>query len=518
MSTGDAPTASHAPISSTQVGSSLRWTFATTAATGVVQLALAAVLARLLSPADYGVVGVAAGVLRFLQYFADFGIVSTVIQKRDLDRTRDVPVLFALAVGANLVLLGVVWVGAPLLAAVVTNLSADAVAVLRGLAVAGLIGGAGQTAVALMRRNLDFRSVGIQGFVALAAGQGVVAIPLAAAGFGPWSLVGGAIAQVVVVAALALRRARPVLLPRPTTRVRLRALATLGSGYSILRILDSAGMHLLPVVVGMLAGMDAVGLWDRAFILAMLPLEALCAGAGQILFPVYSRLAGEPERLRNAWMSVILIGPCLLGGIACGMAAAAPQIVDVMLGPGWQAAARPLAWLSVWALLRMLAMLTGTLCEALGRLALRGAHQAAYLIALGGALAVLRPSDVVGILQVLLVVEVAAQSVMLMLAAWVCGAPRGQVARNVLMALMPGVLVGGGTAAVTAAWSQSGLPPLAGLAAAMVASGLLLAVGVLLHPSRTLRRTLARRLLGDALGIAPNGRTPAAAVHRWLER
>ncbi|WP_448188452.1 oligosaccharide flippase family protein [Azospirillum sp. sgz301742] len=518
MPTGDAPTASHAPLSSKQVGFSLRWTFATTAATGVVQLALAAVLARLLSPADYGIVGVAAGVLRFLQYFADFGIVSTVIQKRDLDHARDVPILFALAAGANLVLLGVVWVGAPLLAAVVPNLSADTVAVLRGLAFAGLIGGAGQTAIALMRRNLDFRAIGIQGFVALAVGQGAVAIPLAAAGFGPWSLVGGAIAQVAVAAALALWSVRPVLRPRSTTRVRLRALATLGSGYLILRILDSTGLHLLPVVVGVLAGMDAVGLWDRAFILAMLPLEALCAGAGQILFPVYSRLAGEPERLRKAWLSVILLGPCLLGGVAGGMAAAAPQIVSVMLGPAWLGAVQPLAWLSAWALLRMLAMLTGTLCEALGRLTLRGAHQVAYLAAQGCALAVVRPVDLVGILQVLLAVEVVAQSVMLLLAAGACGAPRGEAARNVLTALLPGILVGGGTAAVTAAWAASGLPPLAGLVAAMAASGLLLAIGVLLHPSRALRRAVGQRLLGDALGITAEGRTPAAAARRWLER
>ena len=156
------------------------------------------------------------------------------------------------------------------------------------------IGGAAE------RRDLDFRAIGIQSFMATLLGQGAVAIPLALLGAGAWSLVAGTAAQTAVIATLALWRVRPVRRPRYIAPVRLRARMALSSSLSVLRILDSAAMHLLPVVVGVFAGVGAVGLWDRAFVLAFLPLEALAVSVGQVLFPVYSRLTDALDWLRRA--------------------------------------------------------------------------------------------------------------------------------------------------------------------------------------------------------------------------
>lgn len=506
------------PVTAAEVGASVRWSYAAAAATGVVQLLLAAVLTRLLSPDDYGVVGVAAGTLRFLQYLADLGIASTLIQKRDLDRDRDVPILFAGAVAANLVLVGLVWIAAPGLQALVPNLPDEGVTVIRALALVAVVGSVGQAAVALMRRDLDFRAIGIQSFVSTLIGQGAVAVPLAYLGAGAWSLVAGTAAQTALVALLALLRVRPALRPRRIAAARLRALIGMSGGFSMLRILDSATMHLLPVVVGIFAGVGAVGLWDRAFVLAFLPLEALAAGVGQVLLPVYGRLANDPDRLRRAWSSVIALAACLLGGIAVGVAVAAPLIVAVVLGPGWVAAAEPLRLLSFWALLRTLSYIAGPLCEARGWLLPRGLQQVAYLVGLGAALTLARPADLVGVIEVLLAVEAVSQTALLVMASRACGAAPLAVLSSVLAALMPALLVGAGTAGVSALTLAFDLPSPLALAAAMAAGGILLPAGILLHPSASLRHAVADRLLGPLLGFSTEGGAFGARLRRWLRR
>ena len=250
---------------------------------------------------------------------------------------------------------------------------------------------------------------------------------------------------------------------------RLRALLGLSGGFSILRILDSASMHLLPLVVGAFAGVGAVGLWDRAFVLAFLPLEALAASVGQVLFSVYGRLADDPDRLRRAWSSVIVLATCLLGGLAVGVAMAAPLIVAVVLGPDWVAAAEPLRLLSFWALLRTLSYIAGSLCEARGWLLPRGLLQLAYLLALGATLAVTRPTDLVSVIEVLLAVEAVSQTALLVMASRSCGAAPLAVLSSVLSALMPALLVGAGTAGVTALARAVDLPSPLALAAAMAA-------------------------------------------------
>jgi len=514
----DTDSAPAVSVTAAEVGASIRWAYSATVATGILQLLLAAVLTRLLSPDDYGVVAVAAGTLRFLQYLADLGIASALIQKRDLDRDRDVPILFVAALAANLLLVGLVWIAAPGLQALVPGLPDQGVAVLRALALAGVLGSIGQAAVALMRRDLDFRAVGIQSFASTLIGQAVVAIPLAASGAGAWSLVAGTAVQTGLIATLALLRVRPALRPRRISPARLQALMKLTAGFYMLRILDSASMHLLPLVIGIFAGVGAVGLWDRTFVLAFLPLEALAAGLGQVLLPVYSRLLDDPERLRRAWSSVIALAACLLGGIAIGMAMAAPLIVAVALGPGWAAAAEPLRLLSFWALLRCLSYIAGTLCEARGWLLPRGLLQVAYLLVLAAALAVTGPTDLVAVVSVLLAVEAISQTALLVMASRSCGAAPLAVLAGVVSALLPALLVGAGTAGVTAMAQTFDLPYPLALAAAIAAGGILLPAGILMHPSASLRHAVADRLLGDALGLAAEGNSFGAHLRRWLLR
>lgn len=500
------------------VARSVRWTYGMAGASLLAQLALASVLARILTPADYGTVAVAAGILRFLQYLTDLGLGSVVIQKPDFRADTDAPLLFAFGFALHAAFVGALWLAAPLLLAALPQLAGDGLGVLRALAVVGVVTAAGQTARAMLARRLDFRTAGLITVAGLLVGQGAVAVPLAAAGFGAWSLVAGLAAQAAVGSVLAWRAAPHALLPRRAALSRWRSLAALGGGFSVLRALDSAGIHLLPAGVGVLAGVAAVGQWDRAWVLAVLPIELLASGLGRVLFPAFSRLAADPGRLRRAWLEALLLSSCLLGPIAAGLAVAAPEIVQVVLGAGWDGTSETVLPLALWAALRGLAQVTGSLCEASGRLLLRGLHQAGYLAFLVVALAFVRPEDGAGVAFVLLAVDGVAQLVLIALAAGTVGlSPAEPIARLAVGLSVAPPIAAAGTGAL-AVMRMAGAGNAASLACAIAACAAALAATVAIHPSRTLRSEVAHRILGQALGIPAAGPGPLSRLRRLVER
>jgi O-antigen/teichoic acid export membrane protein len=484
------------------VGHSLRWSYGTLAANFVLQFIIAASLARLLDPAAYGMIAIANTVVRCLQNFTELGINSTVVQKAELRRDDDAALLFVLACIANLLLMGLVWVAAPWLLSMVPNASASpaTVTVLRVMALGALFTGMAQVAGALMNRDLDFRRLGLYGTAGLLVGQCGVAIPMAALGFGVWSLVAGSLVQIGTLSLLMMLRVRHPLWPRRLHRG-MGALLGLGSRYFAVRLLDASSLYIPPFAVATLAGLTAAGLYDRAFILACMPINVLIHGLSRVLFATFSRLQHQPGRLLSAYLSVLMLGVCLLAPLSAGMAVAAPELIETMLGSSWAAAAGPFAWLSLWALLRSFIQYPAAVCEACGWLRKRIGQEVAYLVLMIGGLAVLRPSDAVGVLQVVTAVELINVVVLHVIVGRFLDVSFRAVIDCFVVAILPTVAVGGGIAVMLKALGPHVPMPVA-LVAAMATGGLLLAASLALHPSRCLRHEIGARVMGDMLGIA----------------
>lgn len=499
-------------IDGAAIGRSLRWSFGLAGAGAVLQFLLAALLARFLTPADYGLVAAAAAGMRLLQYVSDLGIAQTATQKADFDRGRDAPVLFTIAILVNAAIVVMVWWLAPSLG----NGDPHVTAILRVMAACMLLNAAAQTGLGLLRRDLDFRTVGLINLAALVVGQGLVALPLAWNGFGPWSLVAGTLTQSGMIAALVLARVHHPLLPDRFDPSRLRALAARAWGFSLLRILDSAGLHSLPIIVLFLGGTGAAGLWDRALVLSLIPLEMLYGTLGQVLFPAFSRLDGDRERLRRSWLSVLLLLPFLVACIAAGMAAAAGPLVAVALGPVWSPAAEPVFWLALWAALRGVGHICGTLLEGTGRLRIRGVIQTGYLLVLAAALVIIRPDGAAQTARILVLVDTLFLIPLLMAAAHACGARYREAASRLALALLPAPLVG--VAVHAAVQGLTPAPAALTLLAAIMTGAVALALAVAFHPSRELRRLIVSRALGDTLAVNVERRGLTGRLLRFLER
>ncbi len=445
-----------------------------TAAGAALQMAFAAVLARLLGQSEYGLFAAAAGTMRLMSYLVDFGIVSLATRRgRSLD-DRTLAGLFAGGFIGALFLAAAIWALAPILCAWAGADPIAGPAILRALGFAPAVAALGQVATALLRHDLRFDALTVQSLVALILGQGLVAIPLAWMGAGAWSLVVGTLAQAAIGALIALRAAphpwRNARLPDPAVRVE-------AAWFWALRILDSAGFHALAPLALVFTGASQTGLWDRAMALSIVPMELLAIASAQVLFPAYARTQDDPESIRRRWLAGLAAILTIHGAIAGLALAAGPAIVALVLGSAWTQAAACFAILAVWGLLRGAGVANGGVSEAQGALGARAALQCLFLVSCATALFILRPDTAAEMALIVVAIDAPLQLVGLVVATKATGArPRA----------VYGTVLGAATSvAFVALCMLASLQ--AGLWTGLLGTGAGVLVALWFHPHRPLR-------------------------------
>lgn len=474
----------------------LLWGYGLGAATMAVQLAGTAIMARLLEPAMFGQVAAAAAMLRFLQYVADLGLTSAVIREWPESRDCARP-LRTVMISVNLVLAGLIWFTAPFLLSLTAEPTDNGVLILRVLALGPILAAFGQISNAFLQSRLDLRGIGLAGLAAQIAGPILVAIPMAMAGFGVWSLIAGSLVQTATLAAIFLLRAP---LPRAVGPVKSPGtLYRLGLKYMLLRLLDAAGQAAVPLALSILAGMTAVGLFDRSFVLTVVVLDWLGTGIGRVILPMLvethratqaSHQRGSPPMDRPALVlaDALTIGGGILFAVALGILICRDLLAHVILGADWLAAGPVIGLLALWAWMRGLAVICGTAMEAIGNLSLRAVHQGSYLTILIAALAVFQPPSVTAVLTLVLWVEAINIAAFLIFGAHSAGLSAAGLARALLGLPMAGLLVGVGLLILH--WAIQGTGPALALGVSILVAALLLGIGMYWHPFPTTRQRI----------------------------
>ncbi len=340
--------------------SGLQWTYAQTGVNAVLQLAVAAVLARLLTPEAFGLVAIGDLTLRFVNYIARAGIAQAVVQKPDLDE-RDVRAAFLDSTGLSIVFFGVAWLIAPAAAALFE--APDAVPVLRWMALSLPLYGIGAVADGLLRRDLRFRAVALRDIASYVLGYGIVAMIGAAQGWGVWALVAATLTQTGSKSVLAFI-ARPHAVRPTIDRAAHRAVLGFGSRVSLISFFEFLGGELDTIAVGRFAGTSALGLYNRAYLIVRLPVYHLTTSLSKVLFPAFSAVQRETERLRSAYLGAVRVTAALVIPTAAGIAAAREEIVRVILGDQWLDAIPVLPWIAVASALGMITHFAALVAEA----------------------------------------------------------------------------------------------------------------------------------------------------------
>ena len=314
----------------TQAG--LRWLYLALIVQTLLSLLILAVLSRLLSPADFGRIGIALIFVALAETISRMSIGPALVQRSDLT-ARHIEVAFALSMGFGFGMTVVIWLFAPLGG----SLFDDSVVaqILNILCVVFIITGFGNVSEYMLRRRLEFRNLAVADILSYLAGNGLTTIVMALLGFGIWSLVWGMIVRDAMYTLIVVRCSPPPF------RIRLAArevadLLNYGMGFSLLNIFNLIAQQSGPFVIGRWLGAAPLGYYTRAYSLIS-PIHRFSFILINVLFPVVSERQQKRDHLRVIYFHGLEMLLLVAFPVGILVYAIAPEIVVVVLGGQWAA-------------------------------------------------------------------------------------------------------------------------------------------------------------------------------------
>ena len=272
-----------------------------------INFVLMLVLASLLEPTDFGLLGMVAVITGFVGYFSEFGFIASMIQKKDVDEL-DCNTVYWTSIAFAVVLYGLVYLAAP---AVSLFYGDDRLTPITRVVFLGfLFKPWGYIHFVLETKELNYSKIAIAELIAVLV-SGTAALALAFLGFGVWSLV----AQ-HVIKDLARAIALNLMIswkPRFLFSIeRFRLHFVTGMHFTANNLIKFSIENFDYLLVGKLLGPAALGIYTLAFRLARYFLEKVWHIFGNMLFPAFSKLQSEPEKLRQGLVQVGVLGGFLV--------------------------------------------------------------------------------------------------------------------------------------------------------------------------------------------------------------
>ena len=303
------------------------------------------VLARLLTPRDYGLVGMVTAVIGFASVFKDLGLSSATIQRAEISH-QQVSNLFWLNVTVGGVISLLVAALAPSVAWFYHEPRLRAI----GLASASLylLGGLTTQHQALLQRQMRFVAVATVDISALIIGLGT-GIGLAWVGAGYWALVYMSIAQALaaMIGAWLACRWQPGWISRKTG---VRELVAFGGNITVVDFLSYITRNLDNVLIGWRWGPQPLALYAKAYQMLMMPLVQINAPVRGVTIPALSRLQNDPGQFRTFYLKALSLVSLVTLPMILLFILLSEEIVLVVLGPQWGGVGSIFRWLGVAAL------------------------------------------------------------------------------------------------------------------------------------------------------------------------
>jgi O-antigen/teichoic acid export membrane protein len=295
-----------------------------------LKLVAIVVLARLLSPSDFGIVAIATLVVTFSNVIVDGSFGLALIQRRQLD-PESIGATLALSFALALLLSICVVLGSPFVEQQFAFPQLREV--LLFLAVLLPINAVTSVTTALMQRAFQFGRLTFNATLSQLA-YTVVAIALAATGFGLWSLVWAHLAQFAADALLGYLVVRTRYSVRFTFTAARDVLKT-GGMFTVSKLLNWGANNIDNLMIGRFLGAAALGFYSRAFSLMSTARQLSGTGPIRVLFASFARIQHDPERMARAYLralSVTLIAATLVSAF---VVVSSDVIVRLLLGPQW---------------------------------------------------------------------------------------------------------------------------------------------------------------------------------------
>jgi PST family polysaccharide transporter len=345
------------------VRAGMAWTLGGQWAGYAVQILTTAILARLVSPHDFGIVGEALTVTAFASQLQSLGLSQAVIQRAKLTHGQ-MSNLFWVNVAAGAALMLLVMAVSPFVASFYGDSALVGVTIAMSLNF--FVTGFAVQHAALMSRRMEFRSIAVRNLLPRVIAGALAILVAAVFDLGYWALVVQQFATAVCITVFVWTAIdwRPGRLRR---RTGVRPLLRFGAGVSVANIFYYFSSNADNILVGRFLGTAELGLYARAYNLFLVPLRQLHAPLGNVVQPVMSAIVHDPDRYRQFYRRMLSAITLVGMPSVVGLAVLSRPFIEVLLGHRWLGAAEPFRWLAVAGFLQMAARTFSWLYTTAGR-------------------------------------------------------------------------------------------------------------------------------------------------------
>lgn len=324
-------------------------TLASQATQFLLQSVSTVVLARLLVPADFGLVAMVTAITGLGQAFADLGLSEATIQRERINH-KQVSTLFWINVAIGLTLMLITLGLAPVMAWFYREPRLRNITFL--LSLTFLIGGLRVQHDALLRRQMRYSALAIRDVASYVLAV-PVSIALAWRGAGYWAVV--ALPLILNSTSLIFSWLMARWLPGlPRRDANVSSLVTFGGKVAASYVICTAMRSADSVLIGWYWGAGPLGLYSRAYNLLMLPVRQLSAPARSVAVPVFSRTQSDPERFARYYLRTVNLIMWIATPIFGFLFVAAEPVIVLALGNRWRDAAPVFQLLAISALGQLL--------------------------------------------------------------------------------------------------------------------------------------------------------------------
>ena len=320
------------------------------------------VLARLLTPSDYGAIGMLHVFIAVSGVFISAGFGSALIQKKKpthLDYTS----VFYWNLAASLLFYGILFFSGPAIARFYSM--PELCSILRVQSLGMIVGAFSHVQSNQLQKQLRFRELSLRNIIATVIGT-AVSITLAFLGYGVWSLVWGNLISSISAVLLLwwMSSWRPTL---EFSWQSLRELFSFGGLMALSSLVETLYSNLQSLIIGKLFSAKELGYYSQARKLEGVPTTALSQIVGSVSFPVFSSLQDDPARLKNAVRKNIKAVTYLNFPLMVLLILIARPLIMLLYGSKWEPAIPFFQILCVYSMVYALNTLNTSVIKSLGR-------------------------------------------------------------------------------------------------------------------------------------------------------
>ena len=327
-----------------------------------LKFAISVLLARLLTPEAFGLVGMIVVFTGFASLFADAGFGAALVQREEIEE-RHLSSVFWLQAGLGILLTLMLAAIAPLVAQFYGEPVLKVLTMF--VAIQFTIESLGTVQTALFRRKMDFKKITIVKLVATVVSGGV-AIVLALLDYGVWSLVWQTVLNTTadVAAVWILSSWYPQFLFR---RSAIRELLSYSGNLLGFNAINYWTRNSDDLLIGRYVGSAGLGIYNRAYETMMLPIYLIRGIIGEVMFPTLSRLQKDVDHVRRVYLRATRTIGFISIPMMCGLMVVAESFVLALFGPKWEAVVPVLRVLCLIGIKQPVSSTTGWIFKSQGR-------------------------------------------------------------------------------------------------------------------------------------------------------